>query len=791
MNLRDVKIDKTAHIEAMLAEHLVICLNGMPGVGKKTAIRVLLEKHPEVNAVFCSVDEIRDATAFEKADEEKVNWYLIRKPEGCVYPESNEGLWRFIYRMRRQDRIFLATDGIIPESLLELTWNGVMGVVIPETFWFTEVETYRYLKKCKSSLRYRDVYYLTGGWPGCIAMLVRLEKQLRERWSAWELCGRYEIRKYIQKEILSVLPEEELQLLKEWALFPYLNPELVALLWENSKQDIEEQLFARGAMTYVSEKVRWYVQPALRMAVEPDVSAELCQKAAAWYEEKGDIQAALLCCWYFRDNGLYRDCLIRNYDKVPFLGYEKIEKTEANRKIPELFYLEWMEYALRLDTVHMSEMRLQAEKLAARAETGGSPDREKVKEILLNIAYTDPKISTIEWMELLRKYTEPGQPVRLYCMLGESVSHLSGLRDLSELFACGKKERREYKELWEERLSPSNWLSYRIAELEYELQTDGVSVRNKHSLEMLPEVDESAPWQARLGLMYLAYLSIDYNGSGYQMKKYIMYLAESLAKETMYVCRWNARALLYLAKVKWGEREDLIKWVRETDGDIENKYGKTKFYMAAEVKVCLYLGNYARAEEVLSILIPFFKTKNNWRWIAESLFQRALIEWEKGETNQALKSVAESMAVANPYRYVKVYTGYGKKGADLLEQYRNWLKKTDPPARQRKKKYKYGNVQRMPAEDWLDYIVRRAVRQKKHFSEPEEKQESICRVEKLTVTEHMVLLYLARGFSNTQISEAMNIKLPTVKSHIYNIYRKLGVTTRIQAVRKAAENGIL
>ena len=97
----------------------------------------------------------------------------------------------------------------------------------------------------------------------------------------------------------------------------------------------------------------------------------------------------------------------------------------------------------------------------------------------------------------------------------------------------------------------------------------------------------------------------------------------------------------------------------------------------------------------------------------------------------------------------------------------------------------------MPAEDWLDYIVRRAVRQKKRFSEPEEKQESICRVEKLTVTEHMVLLYLARGFSNTQISEAMNIKLPTVKSHIYNIYRKLGVTTRIQAVRKAAENGIL
>ena len=37
----------------------------------------------------------------------------------------------------------------------------------------------------------------------------------------------------------------------------------------------------------------------------------------------------------------------------------------------------------------------------------------------------------------------------------------------------------------------------------------------------------------------------------------------------------------------------------------------------------------------------------------------------------------------------------------------------------------------------------------------------------------------------------MNIKLPTVKSHIYNIYKKLGVTTRVQAVQKAKDSGLL
>ena len=63
MGLRKVTIDKTSHIEEMLPEHLAVCLSGMPAMGRKTAVRVLLEKHPEVNAVFCSVEEVEDGSA--------------------------------------------------------------------------------------------------------------------------------------------------------------------------------------------------------------------------------------------------------------------------------------------------------------------------------------------------------------------------------------------------------------------------------------------------------------------------------------------------------------------------------------------------------------------------------------------------------------------------------------------------------------------------------------------------------------------------------------------------------
>ena len=94
-------------------------------------------------------------------------------------------------------------------------------------------------------------------------------------------------------------------------------------------------------------------------------------------------------------------------------------------------------------------------------------------------------------------------------------------------------------------------------------------------------------------------------------------------------------------------------------------------------------------------------------------------------------------------------------------------------------------------EDWVAYVARKAGRRRKYYRDLREEQQNIYRVEKLTVTEQMVLQYLEKGCSNAQICEAMNIRLPTVKTHIYNIYRKLGVTTRVQAVQKMRESGFL
>lgn len=64
-------------------------------------------------------------------------------------------------------------------------------------------------------------------------------------------------------------------------------------------------------------------------------------------------------------------------------------------------------------------------------------------------------------------------------------------------------------------------------------------------------------------------------------------------------------------------------------------------------------------------------------------------------------------------------------------------------------------------------------------------------VEPLTSREKEVLHLLGEGCSNREIAEALVVTLNTVKKHTGNLYGKLGVHSRTQAVVRAQELGLL
>jgi len=64
-------------------------------------------------------------------------------------------------------------------------------------------------------------------------------------------------------------------------------------------------------------------------------------------------------------------------------------------------------------------------------------------------------------------------------------------------------------------------------------------------------------------------------------------------------------------------------------------------------------------------------------------------------------------------------------------------------------------------------------------------------VETLSKRELEVLGCMAEGLSNRETARRLVIEISTVKRHINSIFGKLGASSRVQAINKAKENGIL
>ena len=77
------------------------------------------------------------------------------------------------------------------------------------------------------------------------------------------------------------------------------------------------------------------------------------------------------------------------------------------------------------------------------------------------------------------------------------------------------------------------------------------------------------------------------------------------------------------------------------------------------------------------------------------------------------------------------------------------------------------------------------------FGAPQPAADTAPRESRLSDRELSILKALADGLSNKQIAKQLWLAEQTVKFHLTNIYRKLGVANRTEAARYAFENGLV
>ena len=192
-----------------------------------------------------------------------------------------------------------------------------------------------------------------------------------------------------------------------------------------------------------------------------------------------------------------------------------------------------------------------------------------------------------------------------------------------------------------------------------------------------------------------------------------------------------------------------------------------------------------QASELLATLLPEAERFRRVSSVIQILILEAVAQSALGD-EMAPHTLLRALALGEPEGYRRVYLDEGGRLADLLRQCRSLQQQSGS---------------HLPSLAYLDGLLE-AIRRAAPAHQTNERQVEppagpmTVHLEdglpvSLSAREIEVLTLIAAGKSNQEISAGLYLALNTVKRHAYNIYAKLGVEKRTQAVSKARQLGLI
>jgi LuxR family maltose regulon positive regulatory protein len=255
-------------------------------------------------------------------------------------------------------------------------------------------------------------------------------------------------------------------------------------------------------------------------------------------------------------------------------------------------------------------------------------------------------------------------------------------------------------------------------------------------------------------------------------------------KGYVFARRWveDCQVRLWAAQ---GRVSEINLWIQETDLGVDDPVSFVRELEHIILARALVAVGREQPEEryldgALDLLARLLEMAGSRGWVGkaiEVLVLEALAHQGRGDTDAALVALERALSGAEPRGYVRTFVDEGPRMASLLHE----------------------AAARGLAPDYVQRLLAAFVEAPDTDSPgaTEAAPASVghrppsALVESLTERELEVLQLIAEGLSNREIADRLVLALSTVKVHTRNIYGKLGVHSRTQAVIRARELDLL
>jgi LuxR family maltose regulon positive regulatory protein len=539
----------------------------------------------------------------------------------------------------------------------------------------------------------------------------------------------------------------------------------------------------------------------------PQTLPELHRRASQWYEQKGFIAESInqaiaagdqdRAAHLIEENGCFllmsgevatllnwADAIEFQSEKRPWLAIQKawalaltgdLERVEPTLQAPEKL-LAPLEHTVEVRTMlgTIAAARAQCANSRGNSQLAAEYAQEALRQLpdCSSISQSIRSVSTSilgdasyvngNLEEAIRAYTEAIQIGREAHNLNMVIIANSNIADI--LLIQGQLHRAAdiYTQCLQMAVRPDGQRSPlaasifdRMARLSYEWDRLDDAEQNNRQCKELSRIWGDIGQQA---YAYAIQARLEQARNNPEKAQEAMREAERLIAEYPHSPIWSIQVRYDLTRVWLAqgnlERPSQIIQKRGLKIKDEIPYQRVSEYMLL-LRVFLARGDHAAAILLSNRLLQQGETTGQMRMVIEVLILQALALQGKKETEQALAALERALALAQPEGYVRMFLDEGEAMTRLLCQAQSRQVGSGYAAELLSK---IGEISGMiqPSMQLL--------------SEP------------LTARELEVLKLIEAGCSNQDIAGQLFISMPTVKRHISNIYAKLGVESRTQAV---------